>query len=273
MLLVPRDIFFDVMRRKKDIKLNETDSSSLSFKNLCSRATTEFKENKDMKIYANAMLRYLNDNKDAIRYVGQGSSRMVFAMADGTAIKLAKTPAGIAQNWQEAKNCMDPNVRYEIFPDFYAVDRENWLALNCELCTRAKEQDFAHLLRTQPRIIADVIEFVFKTLGQRSLSLDQKLEKAYEHYTRMYEQYVDMAYTIQRRIIGNVIEQKTEAFKALRSLFEFYMTHSLDDLLLGDLESVDNWGIAERNGEQILVIIDAGFSEEIYQSFYINRFT
>ena len=96
MLLVPRDIFFDVMRRKKDIKLNETDSSSLSFKNLCSRATTEFKENKDMKIYANIMLRYLNDNKDAIRYVGQGSSRMVFAMADGTAIKLAKTPAGIA---------------------------------------------------------------------------------------------------------------------------------------------------------------------------------
>lgn len=80
----------------------------------------------------------------------------------------------------------------------------------------------------------------------------------------MYEQYVDMAYTIKRRIIGGVIEQKTEAFKALRSLFEFYMTHSLDDLLLGDLENVDNWGIAERNGEQILVIIDAGFSEEIY---------
>lgn len=45
-------------------------------------------------------------------------------MADGTALKLAKTRAGIAQNRQEAKVCMDPSMKYAIFPDFYGADRK-----------------------------------------------------------------------------------------------------------------------------------------------------
>lgn len=38
----------------------------------------------------------MKQNKDDIRFVGQGSSRIVFAMADGTALKLATSQAGIA---------------------------------------------------------------------------------------------------------------------------------------------------------------------------------
>lgn len=49
-----------------------------------------------MSTFSDAMLKYMKTNVDSIRYVGQGSSRIVFAMADGTALKLAKTEAGIA---------------------------------------------------------------------------------------------------------------------------------------------------------------------------------
>ena len=47
-------------------------------------------------------------------------------------------------------------------------------------------------------------------------------------------------------------------------MFKFYDTHGLDDLLLGDVAEIENWGIVERNNEFVPVIIDAGFSEKIY---------
>lgn len=42
---------------------------------------------------------------------------------------------------------MNPLHRYEIFPDFYDVDENNWLALNCELCAKADKKDFARLFK------------------------------------------------------------------------------------------------------------------------------
>ena len=49
-----------------------------------------------MTTFSNAMIEFLKQHIDDIKFVGQGSSRMTFAMADGTALKLAKTHAGIA---------------------------------------------------------------------------------------------------------------------------------------------------------------------------------
>ena len=146
MLLVSREVLFDVMKRKRSIKLAENDSNSLAFNALCTKANDEYKlamkkspKSRDdaMDLYTNAMLRFMNDNKKDIRYVGQGSSRIVFALADGTALKLAKNTSGIGQNWQEVKTCMNPTLQYEIFPDFYRADTDKWLALNCELCAKA----------------------------------------------------------------------------------------------------------------------------------------
>ena len=49
-----------------------------------------------MTAFSNAMIEFLKQHIDDIKFVGQGSSRMTFAMTDGTALKLAKTNAGIA---------------------------------------------------------------------------------------------------------------------------------------------------------------------------------
>lgn len=42
---------------------------------------------------------------------------------------------------------MNPRYKYKIFPDFYDADKKNWLALNCELCSKADKKDFAKLFR------------------------------------------------------------------------------------------------------------------------------
>ena len=54
----------------------------------------------------------------------------------------------------------------------------------------------------------------------------------------------------------------------MRSLVDFYRRNGLDSMLLGDVESVANWGLAIRSNEQVLVIIDAGFDMDVYNTYY-----
>lgn len=271
MQLVSRDILFDVASKIHPVQLVESETPA--FQEFCKKATTEYdKANSkyldgkskvnEMEMFSNAMLRFMNDNKSQIRYVGQGSSRIVFAMADGTALKLAKTRAGISQNRQEAKACMNSKMKYEIFPDFYGADRKKWLALNCELCAKAERQDFKELFMAQPIVVSELIEFVFKVPWESGQTLDQILLKTKDFYA------VTQPNPVKEQLLKRLVQPKTLAEKALRSLFDFYDNYSLDELLVGDLESIENWGISIRDGQKVLVIIDAGFSEDVWQQHY-----
>ena len=57
-------------------------------------------------------------------------------------------------------------------------------------------------------------------------------------------------------------------FKSMFSLLEFYVRYGLNEMLLGDVEEVENWGITFRNDQKTLVIIDAGFSKTVADKFY-----
>lgn len=261
MQLVSREVLFDVMARKHDMSLTEATSSS-AFQTFCKKATKEFNRSRQMTAFSDAMLQYMKSNVAQIRFVGQGSSRIVFAMADGTALKLAKTEAGIAQNKQEAKVCMDPKMKYQIFPDFYGADKKNWLALNCELCAPAERQDFFDVFRAQPRVISELIEFVFKAAWKGKWALDEMLQKTKQFFT------TDQPSDVKRLLLGRVVDAKTPAFAALHTLFEFYYKNGLDELLVGDLEYLENWGITIRDNQKVLVVIDAGFSDSVWQKHY-----
>lgn len=247
------------MTNKKKVVLSEDESPA--FQEFMKKATAEYQKSgpDNMEDFTQSMLYFMNDNKSQIRYVGQGSSRLVFAMADGTALKLAKTNAGIAQNKHEAKICMDPQMKYQIFPDFYGADTKHWLSLNCELCAKAEKKDFAQIFKIQPQGIVNVIEFIMKMKLER-----WELSKARDHFQ-------DLGSNVYAYFIQQLIDNKTLAIQAINSLLDFYQKNGLDELLLGDLEEVRNWGIAIREGQKVLVIIDAGFSEDIWQQHYAPK--
>ena len=255
MQLVTREILFDVMQHKHDVHLAESDNSSM-FQEFCKKATTQYKTSTNMSNFAIEMLEFMKFNKSVIRYVGQGSSRVVFVMGDGTALKLAKTISGIAQNKQEAKICMNPNTKYTIFPDFYGADEQYWLALNCELCAPATENDFKELFKCQPKSISNIIEFIIKMNIQ-----DFQLKKLIDYYNNMNN-------PVYANFTKLLIDSHSSAIEAIRSLIDFYRTYGLDELLLGDVEEIENWGIVIRNNQKMLVILDAGFNENVYQNFY-----
>lgn len=59
-------------------------------------------------------------------------------------------------------------------------------------------------------------------------------------------------------------------YQILKDLLQFYIDNGSTDeeLTINDLEAEANWGVAYRNGELVPVIIDAGFSDRVYQDFY-----
>ena len=70
--------------------------------------------------------------------------------------------------------------------------------------------------------------------------------------------YENFAY---ENVLHAIDKPKTMAEKALRSLAEFYDEYTEDDLIPDDLEEIENWGLTVRNGQEVLVVIDAGFSD------------
>lgn len=265
MQLVSREILFDIMSKKKTVKLSE--SETLAFKEFKKKADEEYKKASEryarnqsdkntydeMAFFTQTMLKFMKENQSQIRYVGKGSSRYVYAMADGTALKIAKSKAGIAQNKQEAKICMNPLIKYQIFPDFYGADTEKWLTLNCELCAKAEEEDFTDILSTDIETVIDVIKYIIKTFNNIA---DVDMNNVKQHFSSC------------ATLVNMMKNNNTKASEALWSLVKFYMKNGIDELVPDDLEVVENWGIAVRDNQKVLVVIDAGLSENIYQNHY-----
>lgn len=103
MQLVSREVLFDVMSKRHPVKfklpgsLDEDETDSSAFRSFMTGANRLYdKNNGDMYYFNDDMFNFMKDNEKNIRYVGEGSSRIVYALADGTALKVAKTDAGVA---------------------------------------------------------------------------------------------------------------------------------------------------------------------------------
>ena len=49
-----------------------------------------------------------------------------------------------------------------------------------------------------------------------------------------------------RNVLKSLMNPQLECDKALRSLVDFYETHTEDDLIPDDLEVIENWGLVTR---------------------------
>lgn len=156
---------------------------------------------------------------------------------------------------------MNPRYKYKIFPDFYDADRQNWLALNCELCSKADKTDFAKLFRAQLLVVVDVIDFIVKHKLE-----DFELYKAKDNFKANCS-------NVATNLVMNLMSNTSSAFDALRSLIDFYRRNGFKSMLLGDVESEANWGLTFRDNQPVLVIIDAGFDSDVYNTYYSTNNT
>lgn len=261
MYLVPRSILFKVMKNKRPVKLLEDDTGRYDY--FVKKSTEIYNSIKTssssakMEEFDDKITSFMRQNLEMVQFVGEGSSRRAFIMVDGTCLKIAFTPAGLAQNKREIQVCLNDKLKYKIFPDFYGSDQSNWLSLNCELCSRARNRDFVDLFQAPVAQVLNVVDFMIR----HGLS-ESQFSEAVKFYKETYR-------SLEWSIASKLATSMDESAIALRSLVKFYNENGGSDaLLLGDLEPLENWGITFRNGQKVLVVIDAGFNADVYNDYY-----
>lgn len=179
--------------------------------------------------------------KQYLQKLGAGSSRIVFSLPNGHALKLASNRKGLAQNEQEHLNDVYAHT-LGIVPVVYAgADDESWIEV--EQAERIKPIDFYYLTGVQ---MPDFFEFIIASGYFRGTHIRPQ----FGHLSQ--EEYVDMLYNHPD------LEDWDE-----------YIANT--DPVINDMLSIRQYGKVTRKGEEQLVLVDHGLTDDIFKQYYAKR--
>jgi hypothetical protein len=169
--------------------------------------------------------------------IGRGSSRVVFQIDDDKVLKLALNNKGIAQNELEGREDYVKDS-YDIFPNVFQMSDDcTWLI--SEFVLPAKKDDFQHCIGLS---FDDWAKFI------------KRLQSWYSY----------------KSVRGQMDEKEAENLicnNEIASDFNEYVSN-YNDILFGDLLFIQNYGLAMRNGQPYIVLLDSGCNSEIYGTYY-----
>lgn len=169
------------------------------------------------------------------KYIGKGSSRIVYQIDDEKVLKLAWNKKGLWQNSEEASWF---KKNYDIFPKIYEYDDNNYQWIICEYVLPANAKDFKYCLGLSWK---DFRIFVTTASSQYG-DPENKLIST--------QDFIDLC--------------KEEPF--LDELNRYMCDYCLNTFY--DLCDLANWGLTQRNGNARLVLLDHGINDVIYNKFY-----
>lgn len=260
--LVSREHLLQLVRA--DGKVEESSESTFSYEEFCKyhaeciedgkrldfRGELDDGEDKYAFAYEKVKETWLESKCPPIKFAGRGSSRAAFALAGGKCLKIATSFKGVAQNKQELKNSADKTLRCFTQNYAQAADCESLLT---ECCAKARKEDFQKLLGVQPFDVEYAVWLVAKC---------QSVSNAVK-----YCEHCDKPNVVE--FLLNAERRKNIQFSTIADLFEFYKQRDwqTDELLPGDLVNTENWGLAARDNQLCLVILDAGFSKDVAKAY------
>ena len=179
-----------------------------------------------------------------LKKIGAGSSRVVFAVDDEKVLKVAKNRKGIAQNQEEMQDWRQ-NF-YDCFAKVYDAS-EDGIFLEMQAARKAKFSDFKRLTGYGFDVMSAWIEYT------ASLYLPKGRARYRNHdYDELFdsEEWAEGLdnYNLFSGVHQYLCDTCTEAY--------------------GDLQRLSSWGVVSENGEEKLVIIDFGLSDEILNKYY-----
>lgn len=178
--------------------------------------------------------------------LGIGSSRIVFQLDDNWVLKLAKNAKGVAQNEAEGR----PDYYREAFymmPRLYheLSDEDSWTFIVAEYILPAKEKDFPECMG---------ISFdEFKRL----------MRKNAENYDNEIRAFDKFSPPMSDKRFSEILEDN----ETLGEWIEYAVDYNL---VVGDLR-LRNLGIALRDGDPTIVLLDNGLTDEIYNQYYRRK--
>ncbi len=183
----------------------------------------------------NKRVQYCRDNLG--REIGRGSSRVVFQLDDEKVLKLAFKNAGVEQNCEEERAYGN-----DIFPKvFGSAEDDSWLI--SEFVLPAKKDDFVKCFGMTFEEFCDFIRACgkYRYNGERMKYVHVDMSE--EEYVQLIENNYDLAD------------------------FDDYIGN-YGDIVCFDMVRLKNYGLANRDGEAHIVLLDSGFTEEVWERFY-----
>ena len=170
------------------------------------------------------------------QHIGKGSSRVTFQIDDEKVLKLAWNNKGIGQNMEERKTYIA-----SIFPQVYDYDEnDKWLI--SEFVLPAKAQDFKHCFGMSFQQFASFL-----------------LACANYRFGKRY--WGAMSQNEWLSYLTNNVDL---------SEFDEYIGNYGNNRFtpVGDMVRLCNYGLTQRDGEATIVLLDSGFSEEVWNKYY-----
>lgn len=192
-----------------------------------------FDELKSLNSYA-AKKRYIEHHLG--NPIGTGSSRLVYRVDQIKVLKLAKNRKGLAQNEVEidwGRNNYFDDIVANVFD--FDEDKSYWVEM--ELALRPSVADFKRLWGINFKDLWIYLENSY-SLNNRRRSIWGQDEK---------------------------IRQQLDENEKVQTLMDFMIQ---SDTLPSDLAKKNSWGKVFREHGEDLVLIDFGFTNDVYQSYY-----
>jgi len=169
--------------------------------------------------------------------LGQGSSRIVYKVDDTKVLKLARNKKGLAQNSAETDwHQFNIPILAKIF-DF--DDNDLWVEM--ELARKAKLSDFKKILNVNFKLLMSYL-----TYKENLIKRGKKLAELYSYIPQEQIDYLD-------------------EIEEISDLVEFMVDSNSP---VGDLSKLNSWGVVKRDGQEKLVLVDYGLTEETYKCYY-----
>lgn len=177
-----------------------------------------------------------------MKKIASGSARVVFKIDDEKCLKVAKNQKGIAQNTEEARSyAKETGIGAEVYN--FADDYE-WIEM--ELARKAKPSDFKRIVGYDFKFVCEFINWT------------------YSHYSVGYRRYPNLfPFNKQNE---ELFEELIEEYGFFHSLYYYMADTTLNSI--GDLQRVSSYGIVNRNGEEEIVLIDYGLSDDVFDNYY-----
>lgn len=169
--------------------------------------------------------------------IGQGSSRVVYKVDNTKVLKLAKNNKGLGQNEIEATWGRNNTYFNDIIAEVFDADFDKYVWVEMELATRATKPDFKRLWGVD-----------FKYLDMYLTNKDKEGHNRPTFY--QLEQEILDEFN-QNEYVGELVEFMFD-FKGMAS----------------DLGKLSSYGIVHRPMGEYLVVIDYGFNNDVWKSYY-----
>lgn len=183
--------------------------------------------------------------ENRLKKLGAGTSRRVYQIDNEKCLKLAKNRKGIAQNIEEI-NLGNDIYAGSCFTKVYDYD-QNGLFVEMELARRAKESDFKRLVGVPFDVYCDIIvRTAANYLPNNNQSrnwINKSMEDSYEY------------------VMDNI-----DDFEFINEVIEYMANFQVK--AYGDLQRLSSYGVVIRNGQEKMVIVDFGLTEDVFNTYY-----